>query len=170
VPDYGEIDRKRGELSNLRRIPIDQLEEYEKWFAGQSFGDSTRAQQYQRICQAVLDSLRTEIDRQRREETEDRKDRESRRKDLPWKIAGVAIAIVAVLISAVVAIHNIFFSKTQHANTGAATQPTYRQTPMPTAGSPILETGSSSATPSPQQTATAQPSTTMTAPSSNPKN
>src|SRR6266568_6449047 len=117
MPDYGQIDRKRGELTNLRQIRIEDLEEYEKWFAGQSFGESPRSQQYQQICQTVLDSLRGEIDRKRREEREDRRNRESRRQDLPWKIAGVAIAIVAVLISAVVAIHNIFFSKNQRANT-----------------------------------------------------
>ncbi len=117
MPDYGQIDRKRGELTNLRQIRIEDLEEYEKWFAGQSFGESPRSQQYQQICQTVLDSLRGEIDRKRREEREDRRNRESRRQDLPWKIAGVAIAIVAVLISAVVAIHNIFFSN-RFSNTG----------------------------------------------------
>src|SRR6478736_2188434 len=110
MPDYGEIDRKRRELSNRRKIPIDELVEYEKWFAGQSFGDSPRSQQYQRICKSVLDMLRRDIESQDSEEREDHRDRKSHRRALRWKIASVAIAIVFGLISAVGVIYSIFFS------------------------------------------------------------
>jgi hypothetical protein len=154
------------EKGQLERLSDQQLQSYkEDLRSGPRHGldAQLRAEIRERIA-----SVDREIQLRRIEEKAERRHQESHgvgKRTLTWaRVAGVA-AIAAGLIAAAELIHNIFFSKVQHANTETASPPTYRQTPAPNTALPVPEANSNSATPSPQQAPTAQPSATAPPPS-----
>jgi hypothetical protein len=159
MPDYPEIRRKIGELSNLRDLKTDQLKDYEKWFAGQSFGSGSEAQQYQQLCLAQLTLIQNEL--QHREtfgiDTKALKNSEC---TLRWAIVAGVTGLLILIAEYVPLIRDTFFSTTQPASAPKATPATPLQSQSTTTVSPELGVSSNNATPSPEPTVTPQPSVT----------